>query len=77
MSGKVLLYVSTNQKIFLDSKLKGYNEAGAVFLGEVCGNLIKKMGIDVVFDCGALKYAGRVQKFYDKVNEVIRGESHE
>jgi len=69
--GKVLFYKSTNQEFFLTSKLKGYNEAGASFLGQVCGDLIKEKGYEVVFDCGNLKYAGRVKKFYDKVQEII------
>ncbi len=60
---KTLVYVSTQQKWFKDTRAKSYNVAGASKLGEHLGALLKKdfANAEFYFDRGGKVYTGRIK----------------
>lgn len=68
---KTLVYVSTQQKWFKETKLKSYNKEGALKLGEQLGSILKKdfSNKEFYFDRGSKLYTGRIEAIADGIRK--------
>jgi large subunit ribosomal protein L18 len=66
-----LVYVSTQQSWFKDTKTKSYNVEGAKKLGEQLGTILKKdfAHKSFYFDRGGKAYTGRIKAIADGIRE--------
>lgn len=71
VSGKTLLSLSTNDKVFKKECTWGGNVEAAKKLGSYISNEAKKKGIEqVVFDRGGYLYHGRIKMMTDSAREA-------